>query len=78
VKSKCKWKILSEWQVISVHRLILKGIEDEYAGIYRNENLIISGAQHIPPDAIQVNSQMERFIINWYENEGQQLHPIEG
>ena len=67
---------LSEWQIKSIHRLILKGIEDEYAGIYRKENVIISGAQHIPPDAIQVQSQMER-LINWYKQEGQLLHPIE-
>ena len=60
----------------SIHRLILKGIEDEYAGVYRKENVIISGARHIPPDAVQVQSQMERFI-KWYENEGQHLHPIE-
>lgn len=38
--------------------------------------MIISGARHIPPDAVQVQSQMERFI-NWYAHEGQQLHPIE-
>lgn len=67
---------LSEWQIKSIHRLILKGIEDEYAGVYRKENVIISGAQHIPPNAVQVQSQMERFI-NWYEHEGQLLHPIE-
>ncbi|MCD9025095.1 Fic family protein [Cohnella silvisoli] len=67
---------LSEWQIKSIHRLILKGIEDEYAGVYRKENVIISGAQHIPPDAVQVQLKMERFI-NWYEHEGQQLHPVE-
>ncbi len=37
---------LSEWQIKSIHRLILKGIEDEYAGIYRKENVIIRGAHH--------------------------------
>lgn len=66
---------LSEWQIKSIHRLILKGIEDEYAGVYRKENVIISGARHIPPDAVQIQSQMERFI-GWYELEGQKLHPI--
>lgn len=67
---------LSEWQIKSIHRLILKGIEDEHAGVYRKENVIISGAQHIPPDTVQVQSLMERFI-NWYQHEGQRLHPIE-
>ncbi|NOU63318.1 Fic family protein [Paenibacillus sp. LMG 31461] len=66
---------LSEWQIKSIHRLILKGIHDEDAGIYRKENVLISGARHIPPDALQVPSQMEQFIT-WYQDEGQQLHPI--
>lgn len=65
---------LTEWQIKSIHRLILKGIEDEHAGVYRKENVIISG--HIPPDAVQIQSQMEQFA-NWYELEGQELHPIE-
>ncbi|MFD0712119.1 Fic family protein [Paenibacillus sp. GCM10027626] len=67
---------LTEWQIKSIHRLILKGIADEHAGVYRKENMLISGARHIPPDAIQVPSQMERFI-QWYKDEGQRLHPIE-
>ncbi|WP_174887703.1 Fic family protein [Cohnella herbarum] len=67
---------LSEWQIKSIHRLILKGIEDESAGIYRKENVIISGALQIPPDATQIQSEMERFI-DWVKHEGQLLHPIE-
>jgi Fic family protein len=66
---------LSEWQIKSIHRLILKGIHDDYAGMYRKENVLISGAKHIPPDALQAPLQMEQFI-KWYENEGQQLHPV--
>jgi Fic family protein len=66
---------LSEWQIKSIHRLILKGIHDENAGVYRKENVLISGAKHIPPDSIQVPPQMEQFI-QWYEGEGQQLHPV--
>lgn len=26
---------LSEWQIKNLHRLILRGIHDEYAGVYR-------------------------------------------
>lgn len=53
---------LSEWQIKSIHRLILKGIDDEHAGSYRRENVIISGAQHIPPDYLQLPSLMEDLI----------------
>jgi len=71
-----KQESLTEWQIKSIHRLILKGIADELAGVYRKENVVISGAHHIPPDALQVQSQMERFI-DWYERVSPKLHPIE-
>lgn len=66
---------LSEWQIKSIHRLILKGIQDDFAGIYRKENVLNSGAKHIPPDALQVPLAMEQFI-QWYDSEGEQLHPV--
>ncbi|GBF76406.1 cell division protein Fic [Paenibacillus sp. 598K] len=68
---------LSEWQVKSIHRLILKSIEDEHAGVYRNENVIISGATHIPPDFTQVKGLMEDLIqqyeMHWLSN----VHAVE-
>lgn len=67
---------LSEWQIKSIHRLILKGIDDEYAGVYRKERVIISGAEHMPPEPIALSGEMER-LINWYSGEGQGLHSIE-
>lgn len=30
-----KEEALSEWQIKNLHRLVLKGIDDEYAGAYR-------------------------------------------
>ncbi|WP_245954300.1 Fic family protein [Paenibacillus flagellatus] len=66
---------LTEWQIKNIHRLILKGIHDEYAGTYRKENVLISGAKHIPPDAVQVPLMMEQFA-GWVEKEAGQLHPV--
>ncbi len=40
---------LSEWQIKNVHRLVLKGIDDDYAGVYRDQQVFISGATHVPP-----------------------------
>ncbi len=40
---------LSEWQIKNLHRLVLKGIDDVYAGVYRSQQVFISGASHIPP-----------------------------
>lgn len=67
---------LSEWQIKSIHQLILKNIDDKNAGTYRKTNVIISGADHVPPDALHVESEMQNFI-NWYQNDGAALHPVE-
>ena len=67
---------LSEWDIRSIHQLILKNIDDGHAGVYRTTNVIISGADHVPPDALHVGSQMQQFI-KWYNTEAVSLHPVE-
>ncbi|NOY69977.1 MAG: Fic family protein [Deltaproteobacteria bacterium] len=71
-----KNETLSEWQIKSIHQLILKNIDDNNAGIYRKINVLISGAEHIPPDALHVESEMQGFI-SWYQTQGLLLHPVE-
>ncbi len=71
-----KGEALSEWQIKSIHQLILKNIDDSNAGVYRKINVVISGADHTPPDALHVASEMQTFI-NWYKNEAGNLHPVE-
>lgn len=65
----------SEWQIKNLHRLILRGINDEYAGVYRDQQVFISGAKHRPPAPFLIKEQMED-LINWYKQESNQLHPI--
>lgn len=67
---------LSEWQIKNLHRLVLKGIDDAYAGVYRNQQVFISGAVHTPPSPVQIPEQMEK-LMQWYKEEAQQLHPVE-
>ncbi|TRM11653.1 Fic family protein [Lentibacillus cibarius] len=66
---------LSEWQIKNLHRLILKGINDDYAGIYRDQQVFISGAKHTPPAPYLIKEQMEK-LMNWYEQETTQMHPV--
>jgi len=68
--------LLTEAVIRSIHRLVLKSIDDDHAGVYRSTNVIISGAEHRPTDALQVMSEMQAFLA-WYHNEGQTLHPVE-
>lgn len=68
--------LLSEWEIKQVHSLILKNIDHDNAGNYRKTNVIISSAEHIPAECINVPVLMEEFIA-WYKNNARDLHPIE-
>lgn len=65
---------LSERQIRNIHNLILKNIDADNAGRYRTENVIISGAKHIPPSFLNLDEEM-RSLIDWYNNDT--CHPIE-
>ncbi len=66
----------SEWQIRNIHQLILKNIDDENAGRYRQQNVLISGATTTPPDYTLLNDKMAQ-LIDWYNLEAYKLHPIE-
>lgn len=65
---------ITEWNIKNIHQLILKDIDSENAGKYRQENVTIKGATHIPPDHIRVHELMEKLILN-YSN-WNNFHPI--
>ncbi len=67
---------LSEWQIKSLHQLVLKNIDPENAGQYRQINVLISGAEHKPVDAIHVPQFMQDFV-SWYQDKAGSMHPIE-
>jgi len=54
----------------------LKNIDDENAGRYRQQNVLISGAITNPPDYTLLNDKMAQFI-DWYYTEAHNLHPVE-
>lgn len=67
---------LSEWNIKNIHQLILKNIDNENAGRYREENARISGAEHKPPEPFLVPEQMQRLVAV-YNGEWRKLHPVE-
>lgn len=69
-------QLLSEWQIKNIHRLVLRGINDTFAGVYRTEQVFISGAKHVPPAHYLIQEKMEK-MMDWYFSDGIQLHPIE-
>lgn len=67
--------ILTEWDIKSIHAIILRQINDDFAGKYRNSNIIISGASHIPPKHEQLNILMEKLVHD-FNNSWNKFHPI--
>jgi len=66
---------LSEWNIKNIHALILKEIDNQNAGKYRMENVVIGGAVHIPPKHYEIRSLMQNLILE-YKEEWQSYHPI--
>lgn len=66
---------LSEWNIKNIHALILKEIDNQNAGKYRTENVVISGAKHIPPKHYEIGNLMQKFISE-YQNNWQDYHPV--
>lgn len=67
---------LSEQLIRDLHKLVVQKTEEEFAGKYRNSNVFIGGADHIPPDALQVPHEMES-LINWFIENRKKIHPVE-
>jgi Fic family protein/DNA-binding XRE family transcriptional regulator len=66
---------LNEREVLSIHNLILRGINPEDAGRYRRVQVMIKGSSFMPPQPFLVTKEMEDFFI-WYETHKNSLHPI--
>lgn len=66
---------LTESDIKNIHAIVLKGINNDNAGRYRTENVIISGASHIPPDFLVVPELMEKLIYR-YDDWKEKYHPI--
>ncbi len=69
-------ELLSELDIKSIHALILKNIDNDNAGKYRQHNVMISGAEHRPVSSLEVPAKMQEFIV-WYKNEAMNMHPVE-
>lgn len=65
---------VTEWNIKNIHQLVLKEIDDKNASKYRDENVRIKGANHIPPDYLIIPELMEKLVINY--DDWKKYHPI--
>lgn len=73
---KGKHQTISEALVRNLHSLVVQDTEKEWAGKYRNSNVIIAGSEHNPPEAIGVPSLMGK-LVSWLKEDSRKLHIIE-
>lgn len=66
---------LSEKILKEIHSLVLRGIDKENAGRYRQLNVRISGSSHLPPAHFIVPEKMDQYF-SFYQNNKNVLHPI--
>lgn len=65
---------LSERQIQNIHRLVLKGIDEQEAGRYRRENVESADAGTTAPDFLQLTSEMAG-LIDWH-TQAATIHPV--
>lgn len=73
---KDKKHTISEMLIRNLHQIIIQETDKEWAGRYRNANVIIGGAKHTPPDALQVPQKM-RGLITWLNSQKNKTNIIE-
>jgi Fic family protein len=61
--------------VLGIHQLVLRGIDEANAGKYRGVQVLIKGSRHTPPPPYLVAKQMEGYFL-WYQSNRKQLHPV--
>ena len=67
---------ISETLIRQFNQIVMKDVDEEWAGRYRNSLVMIGGTDYKPPAAINIPGLMEG-LVNWIkENEGK-LHLVE-
>lgn len=73
---KDKKHTVSEMLIRKLHQIIIQETDKEWAGRYRNANVIIGGAKHTPPDALRVPQKM-KDSIDWLKVQKNKINTIE-
>ncbi len=55
--------------------ILFKGSDNAKVGKYRDENVVISGAEQIPPTNYEIADLMLKFIAE-YENKWKGFYPV--
>ena len=65
---------VTEREILSIHNLILRGINSSEAGKYRHVQVMIGGSRHMPPSPLELKDEMN-LLFSWYEQH-KHIHPV--
>jgi len=71
-----KQNTVTERLIREIHYLTVKEADADIAGQYRKANVIITGADHTPPEGFEVPCEMQK-LIQWINTNKKKLHAIE-
>ena len=66
---------LNKRSLLDLHRLVLKSIDSENAGVFRKVPVSIGGSEFMTPQPILLNKMMEDYFIH-YQRQKKLLHPV--
>ena len=66
---------INHYSLRGIHQYILKNIDDDNAGVYRNMEVSISGARHTPPHHFEVQALMQDYFDK-YQEKKEKIHPV--
>lgn len=66
--------LITEDDVLKCHKYVLAGIDDVYAGVYRKEDVFITGTEFFPPSWKKVPELMKGFVDRL--NESSNRHAV--
>ena len=67
---------ITESDILDIHKMLYKKIDDEKAGKYRNCNVIITGSEFELPKFEEVPNLMKQFVLSIPDKKSK-LHPVE-
>jgi Fic family protein len=73
---KDKKNTFSENLIRSLNQIVQQNIDKEWAGRYRNSGVIIGGADHRPPEALEIPKLM-RDLVGWVGSNNKKMHPVD-
>jgi Fic family protein len=67
---------ITEEDILTIHRFFYSQIDEENAGRYRKEKVIITGSKYPTPSPEKIEDLMSEFAV-WLEENESNIHPIE-